>query len=145
MNRPSLRCAAVGHPGAGSGSGAVVQAVAGKASPCAEKRITLHANPESVAPGTSVEIEADSGLSVALRADQIPAPGARGYSTVQAHIRARVTVEPGSRLCVLAAAGEHVRAGSVDRPPPRFRLGQGDRSQERGPDHRSRSIPKPVS
>jgi hypothetical protein len=26
---------------------------------------------------------------------------------VQAHIRARVTVEPGSRLCVLAAAGEH--------------------------------------
>ena len=26
---------------------------------------------------------------------------------MQAHVRARVTVEPGSRLSVLAAAGEH--------------------------------------
>src|SRR5205085_3167343 len=34
-------------------------------------------------------------------------PGTRGYSAVQAQVRARVTVEPGSRLIVLAAAGEH--------------------------------------
>ena len=73
-----------------------------------EKRtVTLLADPERVEPGTLVEIEADPGLNVILRADTIPEPGVRGYSTVQAHVRARVTVEPGSRLTVLAAAGEH--------------------------------------
>ena len=73
-----------------------------------EKRtVTLLADPERVEPGTPVEIEADPGLNVILRTDAIPEPGVRGYSTVQAHIRARVTVEPGSRLTVLAAAGEH--------------------------------------
>ena len=69
--------------------------------------MTLLANPELIAPGTPVEIEADPGLTVMLRAEQIPTPGARGYSTVQADVRAKVTVEPGSRLSVLAAAGEH--------------------------------------
>jgi hypothetical protein len=73
-----------------------------------EKRtVTLYANPEFVVPGTVLEVEGDPGLSVMLRSEQIPEPRARGYSTVQAHIRARVTVEPGSRLSVLAAAGEH--------------------------------------
>jgi hypothetical protein len=73
-----------------------------------EKRtLTLCASPELVVPGTVLEVEADPGLSVMLRSEQIPEPGARGYSTVQAHIRARVTVEPGARLSVLAAAGEH--------------------------------------
>ena len=73
-----------------------------------EKRtVTLLADPERLPPGTEVEIEADPGLTVALRATAIPNPGSRGYSTVPAHVRARVTVEPGARLTVLAAAGEH--------------------------------------
>jgi hypothetical protein len=73
-----------------------------------EKRtVTLIAAPGRVRPGTTVEIEADPGLTVLLRSSQVLAPGARGYSAVQAHVRARVTVEPGSRLTVLAAAGEH--------------------------------------
>ncbi len=73
-----------------------------------EKRtVTLIAAPERVPAGTTVEIEADPGLSIALRSNQIPTPGARGRSTVHAHVRARVTIEPGSRLAVLAAAGEH--------------------------------------
>jgi hypothetical protein len=73
-----------------------------------EKRtVTLLADPERVAPGSQVEIEADPGLTVTLRARAVPEPGSRGYSTVQAHVCARVTVEPGSRLTVLAAAGEH--------------------------------------
>ncbi len=73
-----------------------------------EKRtVTLIAAPAQVPAGTTVEIEADPGLSVVLRSNQVPTPGARGHSTVQAHVRARVTVEPGSRLSVLAAAGEH--------------------------------------
>jgi hypothetical protein len=73
-----------------------------------EKRtVTLCANPELVPPGTLLEAEADPGLSVMLRTGQIPESGARGYGTVQADVRARVTVQPGSRLSVLAAAGEH--------------------------------------
>jgi hypothetical protein len=73
-----------------------------------EKRtVTLVADPARIPPGTQLEIEADPGLTVLLRAAGIPGPGARGYSTVQAQVRARVTVEPGSRLTVLAAAGEH--------------------------------------
>jgi hypothetical protein len=73
-----------------------------------EKRtVTLFANPTRVEPGTPVEIEADPGLTVALRADATPQPGARGLSAISVSVRARVTVEPGSRLVVLAAAGEH--------------------------------------
>jgi hypothetical protein len=73
-----------------------------------EKRtVTLLADPDRVEPGTPVEIEADPGLTVALRTDTTPDPGARGLCAVSASVRARVTVEPGSRLVVLAAAGEH--------------------------------------
>ncbi len=72
-----------------------------------EKRtVTLLANPTSVPPGTKIEIEADPGLTVTLRQTEVPEPGSRGVSTVPMNIRARVTVEPGSRLTVLAAAGE---------------------------------------
>ncbi|HET6865611.1 MAG TPA: hypothetical protein VFH80_06795 [Solirubrobacteraceae bacterium] len=73
-----------------------------------EKRtVTLIADPARVPAGSPVDIEADPGLSVVLRASVVPAPGARGRSTIQAHVRARVTVEPGARLAVLAAAGQH--------------------------------------
>jgi hypothetical protein len=73
-----------------------------------EKRtITLLADPARVPPGTSVEMEADPGLSIAMRQTEIPEPGSRGISTIQMNVRARVTVEPGSHLTVLAAAGEH--------------------------------------
>ena len=73
-----------------------------------EKRsVTLYADPASVPVGAIVEIEADPGLSLTLRSPEVPAPGARGYSSVQVVIRAKVTVETGSRLVVLAAAGEY--------------------------------------
>jgi hypothetical protein len=71
------------------------------------RTLTLLADPTRVRPGTHVELEADPGLSVVLRAAAVPAPGTRGHSTVQVQVRARVTVEPGSRLSVLAAAAEH--------------------------------------
>jgi hypothetical protein len=74
--------------------------------PGEQRDVTLLADPARVPPGTEVEIEADPGLTVTLRATDIPEPGARGHSTVQARVRARVTVEPGSRLTVLAAAGD---------------------------------------
>jgi hypothetical protein len=74
--------------------------------PGEQRDVTLLADPTRVPPGTEVEIEADAGLTVTLRLTEIPEPGARGHSAVQARVRARVTVEPGSRLTVLAAAGE---------------------------------------
>jgi hypothetical protein len=73
-----------------------------------EKRtVTLLADPSLVEPGTAVEIEADPGLTVSLRTATMPEPGSRGMCAVAASVRARVTVEPGSWLSVLAAAGEH--------------------------------------
>jgi hypothetical protein len=73
-----------------------------------EKRtVTLLANPALVPAGSLVEIEGDPGLSVSLHRDQIPEAGSRGTCAVQINVRARVTVEPGARLTVLAAAGEH--------------------------------------
>lgn len=37
----------------------------------------------------------------------MPESGARGWSRVSGTLRARVTVDPGARLSVLAQAGEH--------------------------------------
>jgi hypothetical protein len=73
-----------------------------------EKRtVTLYADPMRVPVGTAVEMEADPGLSLTLRAPEVPQPGGRGYSTMPVNVRAKVTVEAGSRLVVLAAAGEY--------------------------------------
>jgi hypothetical protein len=73
-----------------------------------EKRtVTLLADPSRVAPGSPVEIEGDPGLTMLLRTQTVPPAGARGTCAVPVSVRARVTVEPGSRLVVLAAAGEH--------------------------------------
>ena len=72
-----------------------------------EKRtVTLLADPDRVQPGTPVEVEADPGLTVTLRAAAIPEPGKRGLCAVPANVRARVTAEPGSRLVVLVAAAD---------------------------------------
>lgn len=75
--------------------------------PGERRTITLLADPALVSPGTAIEVESDPGLAVVLRATAIPQPGPRGYSAVQAQVRARVTIEPGARRAVLAAAGEH--------------------------------------
>jgi hypothetical protein len=74
--------------------------------PGERRTVTLLADPERVQPGTLVEIEADPGLTVTLRGAAVPAPGIRGLCAVPAVVRARVTVQPGSRLAVLAAAGD---------------------------------------
>jgi hypothetical protein len=71
------------------------------------RTVTLFADPDRVQPGAPVEVESDPGLTVTLRVDAIPKPGRRGLCAVAANVRARVTTEPGSRLVVLAAAGEH--------------------------------------
>jgi hypothetical protein len=73
-----------------------------------EKRtVTVLAYPAQVPPGTAIEFEGDPGLTVTVGKPVIPEPGARGQSAVHAAVRARVTVEPGSRLTMQAAAGEY--------------------------------------
>ncbi|HEY3726209.1 MAG TPA: hypothetical protein VGL51_03475 [Solirubrobacteraceae bacterium] len=75
--------------------------------PGERRTVTLYADPTTVPAGSVVEMDADPGLSLTLRTPEVPSPGARGYSAVQVVVRAKVTVEPGSKLVVLAAAGQH--------------------------------------
>ena len=74
--------------------------------PGEQRTVTLLADPMRVPPGTAIEFESDSGLTVSASKRAIPEPGARGNSAAQAAVRAKVTVEPGSRLVVRASAGE---------------------------------------
>ncbi|MHB1568247.1 MAG: hypothetical protein ACYC0H_03490, partial [Solirubrobacteraceae bacterium] len=75
--------------------------------PGEQRGVTLIADPAQITPGTMVQAEADPGLHLTLRAEELPQPGGRGYCTIQATVRARVTAQPGARLSVLAAAGMH--------------------------------------
>ena len=75
--------------------------------PGEQRTVTLLADPFQVPTGTTISIDTDTGLSLSLRAAELPNPGARGLSAVAGSLRARVTAEPGSRLTVTAAAGDH--------------------------------------
>lgn len=111
--------------------------------PGEQRTITILADPAQIPRGTPIEVEADGGLTLTLRTDTLPGPGARGLSAVAGSLRARVTVEPGSQLsCDRRLRRSHGRAGSDHRPPPRLRLGERDRPQRRGPADRSRVRPR---
>ncbi|MGH2908433.1 MAG: hypothetical protein ACRDK8_03960, partial [Solirubrobacteraceae bacterium] len=71
------------------------------------RTVTLLADPAQVSSGTTIEADADPGLRLTLRTDTVPEPSRRGTSAIPVMVRARVTAEPGSRLSVIAAAGEH--------------------------------------
>jgi hypothetical protein len=75
--------------------------------PGEQRTITIHADPEQVPAGTQIQVDTDPGLSLSLRATEFPEPGARGLSAIAGSIRAKVIVEPGSRLVATATAGEH--------------------------------------
>jgi hypothetical protein len=75
--------------------------------PGEQRTITIHANPDQVPAGTQVQVDTDPGLSLSLRSTEFSEPGARGLSAIAGSIRAKVIVEPGSRLIVTATAGEH--------------------------------------
>jgi len=49
----------------------------------------------------------DSGLALSLRQYEVPEPGSLGWARIGGQLRARVSVEPGSRLSVFAEAGGH--------------------------------------
>jgi hypothetical protein len=72
-----------------------------------ERRGTsLLLDPRRIPPGTPVSVEADPGLRVRLSGEAVPDPGTRPWARLAVDLRARASVEPGSRLSVLAEAGE---------------------------------------
>ena len=75
--------------------------------PGERRTVTLLADPDQLPPATPVEIDADAGLHVTLRSDTIPQASRHGHCAIGVVVRARVSTEPGSRLTVVAAAGEH--------------------------------------
>ena len=75
--------------------------------PGEQRKITLIVDPSRVPAGTPIELAADAGIALTLKRATVPEPGLRSWASVQGVLRASVTVEPGSRLSVIAQAGEH--------------------------------------
>jgi len=75
--------------------------------PGERRAISLLFDPARVPPGTPIAVAADTGLTVTLRRDTVPEPDHRGWVSVSGRLRASTSVEPGSRLAVLAQAGTH--------------------------------------
>jgi hypothetical protein len=69
------------------------------------RTVSLVFDPARVPSGTPVQIATDPGLTVSLPATQVPEPQKRGWSRLSGWVRAKVSVDPGSRLFVLAEAG----------------------------------------
>jgi len=68
------------------------------------RTVSLLFDPTRVPPGTSIEMATDPGLSLSLRQYEVPSPGPLGWARVSGNLRARASVEPGSRLSVFAEA-----------------------------------------
>ncbi len=75
--------------------------------PGERRGISLLFDPDRIPTGTPIAVESDGGLHAALATGEVPEPGTHGYARVSGTVRARVSVEPGQRLGVLAVAGDH--------------------------------------
>jgi hypothetical protein len=75
--------------------------------PGEQRTVSLLFDAARVRPGTPLELALDDGLALVLPQRTVPEPGARGWSRLSGTLRARVSVDPGSRLVVLAEAGGH--------------------------------------
>jgi hypothetical protein len=77
--------------------------------PGEERRVSLIIDPQRVPVGTPVSVQADPGLRCRLAGEGVVSdPNRGGWSRLSGSLRARVTVDPGQRLTVIARAGEHV-------------------------------------
>jgi hypothetical protein len=77
--------------------------------PGADRSVSLIIDPGQVAPGSPVTVTADTGLRLKFWGDDIvPVPNRGGWSRMTGTLRARVTVDPGSRLTVIAEAAGHL-------------------------------------
>jgi hypothetical protein len=68
------------------------------------RTVSLLFDPTRVPARTSIEVSTDPGLSLSLRQYEVPTPGPLGWARVSGNLRARASVEPGSRLSVFAEA-----------------------------------------
>jgi len=73
--------------------------------PGEQRGTSLLFDPVRVPPGTPLNVAADPGLWIRLHGEAVPEPGARPWARLAVDLRARASVEPGSRLSVLAEAG----------------------------------------
>ena len=73
--------------------------------PGEERGVSLLFDPARVPPGTPIEVATDPGLSLRLYRQDVPEPGAGGWSRVSGKVRALISAEPGSQLSVFAEAG----------------------------------------
>ncbi len=71
------------------------------------RTVSLLFDPALIPPGTPIEAATDPGLSLSLRHDEVPEPGALGWARAAGSLRARASAEPGSRLSVFAGAGAY--------------------------------------
>ncbi len=77
--------------------------------PGEERRVSLIVDPRRVQVGTPILVQADPGLRCRFAGEGVvPDPNRGGWSRLSGSLRARVTVDPGQRLTVIARAGEHV-------------------------------------
>src|SRR4051794_30368031 len=77
--------------------------------PGEDRGVSLVIDPAQVPPGTPVMLAADAGLRLKLWGEPVvPQPNRGGWSRLTGTLRARVTVDPGSRLTVIAEAAGHV-------------------------------------
>jgi hypothetical protein len=75
--------------------------------PGEDRSVSLVIDPAQVPPGSPVAVTADAGLRLKFWEDAVPAPNRSGWSRLTGTLRARVSVDPGSRLIVIAeAAGQ---------------------------------------
>jgi hypothetical protein len=75
--------------------------------------VSLLFDPTRIPAGTPIEIATDPGLSLSLWRQEVPEPGARGWSRVSGSLRTLVSADPGSQLSVFAEAGGYVAELSV--------------------------------
>ena len=73
--------------------------------PTETRGTSLIIDPARVPAGTEISLVADEGLWLRAAQQEVPDPGRRQFSRVSIEVRARASVDPGSRLTVLAEAG----------------------------------------
>ena len=81
--------------------------------PGEQRTVSLLFDPTRISPGTPVEIATDPGLSFSLWRQEVPEPGARGWSRMSGRLRALVSAEAGSQLSAFAEAGGYIAELSV--------------------------------
>jgi hypothetical protein len=76
--------------------------------PGEDRSVSLVIDPVQAPPGSPVAVTADAGLRLKFWEDAVPEPNRSGWSRLTGTLRARVSVDPGARLTVIAEAADHM-------------------------------------